>query len=389
MPSSENINALNDRYDYVITGAGCAGLSLAMHLIENGNFSDKRILIIDQDAKNKNDRTWCFWEQEPGLFEPIVKKQWNQLWFQSDEVLKKLNLQPYHYKLIRGIDFYTYCLQGLSQQPNITFLTAPVKRIFSDESGTGVALQDGTTISAQYIFNSILFQKPILNKKEYWLLQHFKGWLIKTENPSFDENIGTLMDFRTDQQHGTTFFYVLPFSSTEALIEYTLFSKEILADDVYENALKEYVAQTLEIKNYEIKEKEFGVIPMSNHRFPPVQNNIIHIGTAGGQTKASSGYTFRFIQKQSKAIVSQLLQGETFSKPHADRFHFYDSVLLHILEHNTLRGADIFTDLFKKNTPNQVLKFLDNETTVREELHLISSLPTIPFLKAAIKLFTP
>jgi len=216
-------------------------------------------------------------------------------------------------------------------------------------------------------------------------LQHFKGWLIKTDAPSFDVNVGTLMDFRADQQRGTTFFYVLPFSSTEALVEYTLFSKEILADDIYENALKEYVEQQLKIETYEIQEKEFGVIPMSNFRFPTVQNKIINIGTAGGQTKASSGYTFRSIQKQSKAIVNNLLQGKTFSKPHTGRFHFYDSVLLHILEHNTLRGADIFTDLFKKNAPGQVLKFLDNETSLPEELRIISSLPTMPFLKAAIE----
>src|SRR6476619_7209834 len=128
MPLPENRNALSDRYDYIITGAGCAGLSLAMHLVESGKFSDKEILIIDKDAKNRNDRTWCFWEQESGLFEPIVKKQWTQLWFQSDGVSKKLDLTPYRYKLIRGIDFYTYCIERLLRQPNITFLNAPVEK---------------------------------------------------------------------------------------------------------------------------------------------------------------------------------------------------------------------------------------------------------------------
>jgi lycopene beta-cyclase len=378
-------------YDYIVTGAGCAGLSFLMHLVESGGFTDKKILVIDKDAKNKNDRTWCFWEQEDGLFQPVVKKQWQQLWFQADGVSKKLDLQPYQYKLIRGIDFYNYCLERLSKEPNITFLNASVANIFYDASkGTGVVLQDGRTFQATYIFNSILFQKPILKEKQYWLLQHFKGWLVETETPAFDEHTGTLMDFRTDQQHGATFFYVLPFSSTQALVEYTLFSNEQLPDHLYENALQQYVEQTLQIKNYKIKERETGVIPMSNYHFPAAQNNIINIGTAGGQTKASSGYTFRFIQKQSKELVQNLQQrGTPFSKPHAARFHFYDSVLLHILHHNTLRGADIFSDLFERNASQQVFKFLDNESTLPEELRIISTLPTMPFLKAAIKILTP
>jgi lycopene beta-cyclase len=374
-------------FDYIISGAGCAGLSLLMHLLESGGFANKKILVLDKDAKQTNDRTWCFWEQEPGLFQPIVKKEWEHLWFHADGFSKKLDLQPYHYKLIRGIDFYNYCFERLSKQPNITFQNAGIEKLFSDDaSGTGVVLQDGTTLYAQYIFNSVLFQKPILKPNEYWLLQHFKGWHVKTSAPAFDTTTGTLMDFRTDQQHGATFFYVLPFSATEALVEYTLFSKEVLPDDAYETALKQYIEQTLQLDSYEVKEKEFGVIPMSNYRFPAVQNNIIHIGTAGGQTKASSGYTFRFIQKQSKELVRNLRQhGTPFSKPHAPRFHFYDSVLLHILYHNTLRGADIFKDLFEKNTPQQVLKFLDNETTLPEEIRIISTLPTWPFMKAAIK----
>src|SRR5438045_8234861 len=107
---------------------------------------------------------------------------------------------------------------------------------------------------------------------------------------------------------------------------------------------------------------------MSNYNFPERQNNIINIGTAGGQTKASSGYTFAFIQKHSKALVNALLQNKTFSNTHSKRFQFYDRILLHILHYNTLRGADIFTDLFQKNPPKQLLKFLDNDTSLREEL---------------------
>ncbi len=373
-------------YDYIIAGAGCAGLSLAMHLIHSGQFKDKAILIVDQHAKNSNDRTWCFWEKGEGLFEPIVHKQWEQLLFHSEKLSKPLNIRPYSYKLIRGIDFYVHCLSRIQSCSNFTYLQAPIDKIVHDENRVGVQV-DGRLIRSQFVFNSILFNKPQLSAKQCWLLQHFKGWFIKTAEPAFDPAVGTLMDFRTSQDHGATFFYVLPFSTHEALVEYTLFSPTLLEDQAYEDALQQYIGKQLNISNYSILEKEFGIIPMTNYSFPSKEGSIMNIGTAGGQTKGSSGYTFQFIQKRSKAIVESLLQHGHPFKVHNDsrRFHFYDSVLLHILNKRSLRGADIFTDLFKKNKASEVFAFLDNETSLTDELKIISTLPTLPFTKAAIQ----
>ena len=376
----------NQQYDYIISGAGCAGLSLAMRMLHSGRFRNKRILLVDAAPKNQNDRTWCFWEKGDDLFQPVVYKEWDRLFFHSDTLSKELRIRPYKYKLIRGIDFYKRCLETINEHPNVTFLQNKVEKIFGTQNEAHL-VAGGKTFTAPYLFNSILFYKPELKKNHYWLLQHFKGWFIKTARPAFDASAATLMDFRTDQSAGATFFYVLPFSSTEALVEYTLFSGELLPDSAYEEALQGYVKDVLGISNYEVTEKEFGVIPMTNYPFPQRENNIVHIGTAGGWTKGSSGYTFRFIQKNTADLVQSLLRyGHPFGvKTISRRFRFYDSVLLHILQHRTLKGAGIFTDLFNRNEPRQVLKFLDNETSLREELNIIRSLPTWPFAKAALR----
>jgi len=373
------------QYDYIIAGAGCAGLSLAIHLVHSGKFSDKKILIVDKEEKNKNDRTWCFWETEPGLFEPVVYQKWKQVWFHGEKFSKLLSLLPYEYKLVRGIDFYDHCFDIIKKQPNIKILFGEVKEIKSNEQGATLKLNK-EKFSANYIFNSILFDKPKLKKKEHYLLQHFKGWMIEAEIPAFNPGEATLMDFRTDQQHGTTFVYVMPFTETKALIEYTLFSEKLLDPFQYEKGLKEYIAEMLRVDSYKITETEFGIIPMTNHKFPVHEGNIIHTGSAGGQTKASSGFTFRFIQKHSAAIVEALSKGKHPAiKPTKSKYHFYDSVLLDILQHKTWPGKKIFTSLFKKNKPQQVLRFLDNESSLSDELKIISSLPTWPFLKAALK----
>lgn len=373
-----------NQYDYIITGSGCAGLSLAMHLLQQNALKQKRILLVDEADKTQNDRTWCFWEKAPGLFESIVHKTWDTLWFRSEAFTKALSIAPYRYKMIRGVDFYQHCFAVLKQHPNVHFLKGRVEHLFSDQC-TG-AIIDGKTYTAEYLFNSILFQKPSLKKKDVWLLQHFKGWLIETDTPAFNPKEATLMDFRPSQKWGTAFCYVLPVSATKALVEYTLFTPSLLPAEEYDRELTSYICQLLPLPSYRILETEFGVIPMTNYKFPGKSKNIINIGTAGGQTKGSSGYTFSFIQQHSKAVAESLSRaGHPFVASTPKRFQFYDSVLLEVLRQGYRPGNEIFTTLFKKNKPEHVLAFLNNATNLPTEARLISSLPTIPFLKAAMR----
>ena len=114
-------------------------------------------------------------------------------------------------------------------------------------------------------------------------------------------------------------------------------------------------------------------------------NGMYNIGIAGGQTKASTGYTYQFIQKQTQAIVNCLILSKPLSmiQPTPKRFHFYDSVLLQLLISKKLSGREIFTRMFERNPPARILKFLDNETSLVEELQLIGTLQTLPFLRSA------
>ena len=375
------------KYDYIIAGAGCAGLSLAMHLLHSNKFSNKRILIVDKVKEKSNDRTWCFWQIEPSLFDGIVFKTWSKLWFHGENFSTKMDISPYQYKMIRGIDFYEYCFKKIGQNKKVDILFEQVESVFSNERA-GVVV-NGESIFADYVFNSILFEKPKLQVDDLWLLQHFKGWIIETEVNEFDRYVGTLMDFRIDQSAGTAFCYVLPLSSRRALIEHTLFSDRLLEEQEYNDGLKSYISKTLQISSYKILEEEFGIIPMTGYKFPSHQGNVINIGTAGGQTKGSTGYTFQFIQKHSRAIVDALINAKTpIIKPASRRFDFYDRVLLKVLSSGMASGKEVFTNLFKKNRIDKVFKFLDNETLLAEEVKIIASLPSMPFLKAGTPQFS-
>jgi lycopene beta-cyclase len=374
---------LLSEYDYVFAGGGCAAWSLLFQLAENGLAATKKILVADSVLKHSNDRTWCFWESEPGPFEQIVHHQWPVLDFYTGDFSRAMDISPYFYKLIRGADFYRMVQSRLASLDNIHFLEEKVEQVWSSAAeGTGLRA-GGHDIKAGFLFSSI-YKKPDPRPGLHWLLQHFKGWWIETEKDEFDPGRATLMDFRIDQSEGTTFMYLLPFSKRRALVEYTLFTEKILPDAAYDAALAGYLRDR-GISHYKITEEERGVIPMTNHRFPAGDHHIIYLGTAGGQTKASSGYTFKNIQRHSRALADCLQKnGDPFGVEQTPaRFHFYDSVLLDILGKRTLEGADIFCELFRKNDPASVLRFLDNQSSVASELQIIRTLPTMPFARAA------
>lgn len=374
-------------YDYIILGGGCAGLSLIMHMLSSSQLSNKRILLIEKEQKNKNDRTWCFWEKGDGFFENIVHRKWHQAWFHGEDYSSLKSLGPYSYKMIRGLDFYQHCYRSIKESGKVDVLHDTVES--AENIPGGVLVKTSTKqISGSFAFNSILKEETNYKPTDLVLLQHFKGWIIETPAPCFDTGKATLMDFRVQQDEGTTFVYVMPLSPTQALVEYTLFTPSLLKDDQYEEGLRKYVADYLGLVDYSIIEKEFGIIPMTNHQFSIGEGNIINMGTAGGLTKPSSGYTFRFIQKHVSAIVSALendshplLKKSLFEK----RFMWFDSVLLHILFHKKMTGSRVFTLLFKRNKIKTIFKFLDNETHLLEEFILLNSLPQWPFMKAGWK----
>ncbi len=370
-------------YDIIILGAGCAGLSLLLRLADDPLFSTKRVLLVDREPKTKNDRTWCFWETTPGYFESLVTQCWDRLLFKSNDFTGELDIAPYRYKMIRGIDFYTFCFQQISRHANIEVLYDDVLNIRPEE----IQLRTRSIDRGQaLIFSSLYTEAPRVKHKHY-LLQHFKGWLIETVEDRFDAGCATLMDFTIHQANGTSFVYVMPLTANRALIEYTLFSKNLLDPELYDRTLRTYISEYLKIDHFRLAEEEFGVIPMTNAFFPAEREGVYHIGTSGGQTKPSTGYTFQFIQKQSGAIAENLKNGrlpfDGFNTG-ANRFSFYDSVLLNVLAGEKVPGDKVFSRLFKKNKASQLFRFLDNETSIGEELGVMRTVPQVQFIKAAI-----
>jgi lycopene beta-cyclase len=374
--------------DIVIAGGGCAGLSLALALLNEQSLKSKKIIILEKDVAKANDRTWCYWENGAGKLDHILDAKWNAIHVGYGGELKKIPLHSFHYKLIRGERFYNYAYEQISKSANIEIIEIPVTHMESKGDFANFYTPSGEIFKAKMGFNSL---PPKLQAESHSidLLQHFKGWWVETDADTFDTNTATLMDFNIEQYGDCRFVYVLPLSARKALVEYTIFSSQILKPEDYDKALSDYMAQNFYGMPYTIKEYEFGVIPMSSRLFPLKHSpKIWNIGTAGGQTKASTGYTFYNIQKHSKEIAQSLARGVNpkantpfFTK----RFRLYDNTLLHVLYHQMMPGAKIFNLIFNKNPVASVFRFLSNESSLADELRIMYSLPVTKFLPAALK----
>lgn len=374
-------------FDYIFTGTGLASLMTIYKMVLSGKFSDKSILLLDQDVKKTNDRTWCFWEKEESVWNSVISKKWDLALFANEDFNRSLAIKPYSYNKVNGIDFYNFVFEAISKQQNITFLNEKVTDINELETHVFVGTEENR-YTCNCLFNSIYTKAFAERQNKYPVLQqHFVGWFVKTKEEVFNPKEVTFMDFSIEQKGNTRFMYVLPTSKTEALVEYTLFSEKLLPKEGYEKAIQLYLKK-LGAQDYEILEKEEGSIPMTCYPFwKKNTKRVLNIGTAGGWTKASTGYTFKNADKKSSDLV-EFIQEKNFemkSFHSKSKFWFYDLLLLDILYRHNELGSPIFSSLFRKGNPKLIFKFLDEETSFFEDVKVILKCPKIPFIKALFR----
>jgi len=323
---------------------------------------DKTLAIIEPRSEYKRDKTWSFWKVVPHNFDDCVKKNWKNFTINISNKTNHLECKDYPYQSIDSGLFYEKINNKLKENKNISFFK-DISKINTKNS---------------FIFNSV----PEIKKNHNNLWQHFCGVEIETKNNFFDEEIFNLMDFDCEQKESVHFFYTLPYSKNKALIETTWLSKmNDNSQKDYDNQIKEYIEKNLKIKNYEITYKEEGAIPL----FYPLykrEGNKLNIGTAGGMTRLSTGYTFLNIQEHSKYLrenVENISNSRRFEI--SKKYQFLDDIFLRVLNKHPEKMSNIFFNMFE-TSPKTVIKFLSNKSNFFEDLKIILKMPKWTFIKA-------
>jgi len=380
---------MSRHYDYIIAGAGLSGLSLAYRLIHSP-LADKEILVTDKALSPQNDKTWSFWHEGKPPFEKLLHKSWDQVTVAFDDQTITQPLEKYAYHSLKSGAFSKAILQELRKHPTVDLKETAVVSMEGDEAKATLQTKD-TRYTASYIFQSCLTPPAIKDDTPHYpLIQHFLGTEIQTQSAKFDPQTITLMDFDATFTNGIAFVYILPVTPKKAMLEYTIFSDAVKSKDFYSEKLAIYLHNKFDLRplDYEILRTEYGEIPMQDHCYAPqYAPRVINMGTVGGLTKPSTGYTFSRIQTHVEAIIDRLIGEGKPALPHRSSFRYraYDLWLLHIIYHHPRTALRIFEQLFMNNTMDEVFHFLGEKNTLLQHLNTMSKVSYTPFFDAMWK----
>ncbi len=374
-------------YDYIFAGYGAAASLLLLELHRKNLLSSKKILIVDPDIKSKNDKTFCFWanDDDPIIqnLRDLIKHSWTDVILENSEIK---SLAPLKYNHIASIDLYNQ-VQDIEKIYNWDREITAVESISRDKFGSYIKINK-QLIRGKKIIDSRTPKYEKGSKGDTHIFQSFVGWEIQINHDIENQNACTLMDFSVDQAGYTQFMYVLPFSSRTLLVELTRFGSEILNEHTAEKQLEEYIS--LHFGEFKKNSVEIGCIPMSTCK---IENEIIEdvelIGAKNYKVKPSTGYAFKNMYYHANELANRIESSEKkkeeqdlTKKSSTKRFAFYDSLLLNILETKPHMGKKIFLDLFRGVEITKVLKFLDEKTSIKEDVLLFLKLPWMTFIIA-------
>lgn len=378
------------RYGYAILGAGCAGLSLCHYLLERG--VDAPILILDRKETFTDDRTWCFWDVEETPFSGRAARRWNSWAVRAGGREIVHTSARYPYLCLTGADFYEDVLEKISPYDNVTVrLGEGVGSVKELDDGVLISTPEGSYLAANVFDGRGLPPDSLVLKKARrdpaWISQQFLGLRLRSNRPVFDPNTCTLMDFSVDQGRGLRFAYVLPFDEREALVENVYLSRSGAPPEAHRAELSAYLRERhgLAGGDYEVAGEEWGDIPMITRRFPrKLGTNIYAIGTLGGETRPSTGYTFLRVQRYCQALADSVTGGgKDPEKVHPRRYGLLDRVFLRLLREQPERCPEIYARMFAGTSPDALVRFLTEKSSPLDEAGLIGALPKLPFLRLA------
>ncbi|WP_099340520.1 lycopene cyclase family protein [Candidatus Fonsibacter ubiquis] len=374
------------KFNYIIVGAGCSGLSLAYEMNVKNLFNDKTCAIIDKRKEFNRDKIWSYWNIYEHSFYDCLINKWDKFCVKKNQNEIILDCENFQYQSIDSQKFYKKILDNLNSNKNIKLiLNKSVDKIYENKDEAIVQCSD-EIFRTDIIFNSSLDNKTT---KESELFQHFYGCEVV-----FDENVNLpeypiIMDFNCNQDSWVHFFYTLPMGKNKIFIENTWISNEkSFAFERYIAEINYYIQNNLNYKKkYKTNYSEIGSIPMFHFKNNMKYKKIINIGTAGNLTRKSTGYTFLNIQKSVKQIVINISKKQSIKESSVSlKYNYLDNIFIKVLLEKKGSMYEVFFDLFKKNKTKDIVKFLSNTSNWFEDLRIILSMPKLIFIKKLLNL---
>jgi lycopene beta-cyclase len=367
----------------LIIGGGCAGLSLARRLAESS--ASCPTIVIEPRTEYVDDRTWCFWgSQKQGIGDmPLHAWSWIGLSNGKENVRRSVAETPY--QMLKSIDFYRDAVNRIAAGSNVELRlgTSAYSTQSSASGGWETETSDGP-IWSEFVIDT---RPHFYTNADPLLWQSFIGYEIECSLTNFDAETAELMQFLPAGPTSIDFVYVLPTSSTRALIEFTRISTRCAGAGELTRNLLDQIEQLCSGHPYKIIRKEQGSIPMGLPAVPTVPSTLVRVGVTAGSARASSGYTFNRIQRWADACSQALLAGGVPIGPLPDSrlLMFMDAIFLRVLKRQPELGPRLFMAMFRRVPAPRLLRFLTDSPSGIDALWLIACLPKWPFVRACFQ----
>jgi len=357
-------------YKAAIIGLGPSGL--AVNKILFGDTSNEIIAFENDDINNRNNY-FGFWLTDwMKPFENIIEKKWHKWTIGDRNISVTHNSIGNPYCVISFKKWKNFCLETKNK---LVVKNKQVVQYFPINNYFKIITADNKEYYAENIYDS-----RSTKERRGELLQHFFGINITVADNTFDEKKLTLMDF-TNENNILHFIYVLPFNHNEALVESTVFSKEVFQTSWYREKIIDYLKKK-NINHHKEVGEEKGVIPMffAEEKKSP-HSNVFNIGIRGGACKPSTGYAFSFLIKQIQLLKNSK---KNYSNIHNFLEKKMDQIFINFLKNNNENGQS-FINLASNLNGDEFQSFMMGESNFFTKIKIIKSMPKLPFIKELFK----
>lgn len=364
------------QFDYVIAGAGLAGLSLAKSLDSAGKFG--RGCLIEPRLYFQRDHIWCFWNKAPLALTPPLRKSWNRWKVSYRGRTRICTSKRYPYCCVFAEDYYAEALASIEKSRNLELLLGEaISQI--EYSTNAIRLRtDKCTIQTGLLFDS---RPPEVNSTVF--RQEFAGFIVEAENAVFDPTCVTLMDFQEVKvRDGFHFFYVLPFSEKSALVESVYVGLGGLGEDTHREHVVSYLKSEFALTAFRETHRENGLIPMHPVRAGRPEPRHYLIGARGGMVRTSTGYAFSTIHRYSDEMAETLESVESARAVYPEPPEMYsakskllDAVLLGYMRQKPWEGPLLLSSLFFGVETGVLVRFLTDTSSVADDASIFAAMP--------------
>ena len=380
--------------DIAVIGGGCSGVATAVRLAAGPH---GRSVVVLEGHRGPDPRSWCSWDDGSDPLPEARSASWSRWEVRTDRGTSTGVDAEHPYVLVRAADRRAAAQRRLTGGPVRLLDGVPVSGVAREHDALVVHTAAGS-VRADTVLDARGPRCPEhVGPGRVLLHQRFVGQWIATDRPVFDPTTVTLMDFTAADTTGRVHFvYVLPVSSTEALVESTLFTPDAADPLDHRAAIAAYVGRRwgLPAAAWHVLEEERGCIPMTDA--PPVDLSgsadprwhpagAERVATVVGTTRPSSGYGFARSNRHSIDVARHLADGTPVPAfRDRARTRFLDAVFLRVLRDRPEEAAEAFRRLVALPGP-LVVRFMGERSTLVDDLRIVLALQKAPFLAALVR----